>query len=200
MSSGRSRAWGDEVRLYTRGGDEGETGLLGNRRVAKSDPVIEAIGQLDELNAWIGLVVAVCADPSLAGILRRIQSDLFELGAELASPDPRHKLSFDRIAELEQEIDRLSEELPPLRHFILPGGDVAGAYCHVARAVARRAERSVVGLGHNSGSGASPDPLVVVYLNRLSDLLFAVARVLNHRRGRPEQPWTGDNPGPSDND
>lgn len=206
------------VRIYTRGGDDGETGLLGNRRVLKSDPVIEAVGQLDELNAWLGLVVAAWEDDELTSILRQVQRDLFELGAELASPTPRAWLSPDRIAALEREIDRLWAELPPLRHFILPGGGRAGALCHVARTVARRAERAVVALARGTaapeaasedpagpcepdpGAVPRPNPLIVAYLNRLSDLLFVVARVLNHRAGRPEPHWTGDRPGEGSGD
>lgn len=176
------------MRIYTRGGDGGETGLLGNRRVSKADPLIEAIGQLDELNAWLGLVISTSEDEALNGVLTQAQGDLFEMGAELASPTPDSRLSPEQISRLEREIDRLSESLPPLRHFILPGGGRAGALCHVARTVARRAERSVVALRHEDSS----NPLIAAYLNRLSDLLFVAARWLNHQAGKVEAVWKGD--------
>lgn len=183
------------MRIYTRGGDQGETGLSGRRRVSKADPVIEAVGQLDELNAWLGLVVSTSQELDLSQILVEIQRDLFELGAELASENPASRLSPERISFLEQHIDRLSLALPPLRHFILPGGDRTGALCHVARTVARRAERAVVALGRcNPSDAGAAESLIVAYLNRLSDLLFVMARTFNHRAGRPEPLWQRDEP------
>ncbi|HLS90936.1 MAG TPA: cob(I)yrinic acid a,c-diamide adenosyltransferase [Limnochordia bacterium] len=174
--------------LYTRHGDEGETGLLGHRRVSKGDPLIEAIGDVDELNAWLGLIVTECGDPSLRSLLIACQRDLFEVGAELASFGDQPRLRQERVFWLEKAIDDLTANVPPLKHFILPGGHRVAACCHIARAVARRAERSVVRLP----GGAAARPVLCAYLNRLSDLLFAAARWLNHKTGTAEPQWSGD--------
>jgi cob(I)alamin adenosyltransferase len=178
-------------RIYTRTGDAGETGLFDGTRVAKSDPRVDAYGNVDELASWLGLVRSHVNDRDLIDILDRTQRDLFALGAVLA--DPRHRiaprvekvvLDEGAVVRLEQWIDALEAGLPPLRRFILAGGGAAGAELHVARAVCRRAERSIVGLG----PGAVP-PTVLTYINRLSDLLFTMARAANNRAGVPEVEW-----------
>lgn len=179
------------TRIYTRTGDDGETGLFGGGRVPKSHRRVAAYGTVDELNAVIGWVVTLLADDARAEPLVTIQGDLFSLGAHLATPtDARSRehlppLPEDRVAELERWIDEAEEELDPLGSFILPGGAQAGAALHIARTVCRRAERVVVRLAAEE----EIDPLITVYLNRLSDLLFVRARLANRRAGVPERPW-----------
>jgi len=179
------------VKLYTRTGDAGETSLFGGTRARKDDPRVDAYGEVDELNAWLGLARASSNDPELATELQQLQRDLFALGAQLA--DPADKIAArvtkaalvdDDVARLERLIDKMEDQLPPLRRFILAGGAPAGAALHVARTVCRRAERRVVSLGPGS-----VDPVLIVYLNRLSDLLFVMARVANHRAGAVEVEW-----------
>ena len=181
------------VPIYTKTGDDGETGLFDGTRVSKADPRVEAYGEVDELNGWLGLVRAN-APGQVDALLDSIQRDLFALGAILA--DPAHKiasrvdkarLTGDDIARLERAIDTLEDGLPPLRRFILAGGCPAGALLHLARTVCRRAERRIVSLGP-PGSGAV-DPVAIVYMNRLSDLLFVMARFVNHQAGVPEVEW-----------
>jgi cob(I)alamin adenosyltransferase len=179
------------VKIYTKTGDEGETSLFDQSRVSKADARVDAYGEVDELNACLGAVRAAGIDADLSGALETIQKDLFAVGSRLADPSKR---VADRVTKaavkqadvdrLEQTIDRLEGELAPLRRFILPGGSMAGALLHVSRAVCRRAERRVVGLGPEA-----VEPLVVVYLNRLSDLLFVMARACNRRAGVPETEW-----------
>jgi len=177
------------MKLYTRTGDQGETSLFDGTRVSKADDRVDAYGEVDELSAWLGLARASGMPPDLDEPLARIQRDLFALGARLA--DPSHKiaprvdkatLGAEDIERLEWLIDRFDADLPPLRRFILAGGSPAGATLHVARTVCRRAERRVVAL-------AEADGLVVRYLNRLSDLLFVLARAANHRAGSAETEW-----------
>lgn len=187
-------------RIYTRTGDQGETGLFGGGRVSKTDPRVAAYGTVDELNATLGWVLATLAGDGeddgdggegsgVAGRITTIQRDLFALGAHLATPadapsrEHLPPLPADRPAELETWIDAADRELEPLTSFILPGGAPAGAALHVARTVCRRAERAVVALDDDT------DPFITVYLNRLSDLLFTWARLMNHRAGAPETPW-----------
>jgi cob(I)alamin adenosyltransferase len=179
------------VKIYTRTGDAGETSLFDNSRVSKADPRVDAYGEVDELNACLGAVRAAGLDPDLSEELERIQRELFAIGARLADPAARIATRVTKavvaggdVARLEQLIDRCESDLPPLRRFILPGGTPAGALLHLARTVCRRAERRVVGLG-----GDAADPLVIVYLNRLSDLLFVLARTVNHRGRVPEVEW-----------
>jgi cob(I)alamin adenosyltransferase len=179
------------VKIYTRTGDQGDTSLIGSR-VRKDDPRVVAYGEVDELNAALGLAKAEAADAALADLLRGIQKDLFAIGARLADPASRaleargkEPVTAGRIDELERAIDQSEADLPPLRSFILPGGNRLGASLHVARTVCRRAERCVVSLSAQT----SIDPLVLVYLNRLSDLLFVLARLANHRAGCTEDPW-----------
>ena len=179
------------MKIYTRTGDAGETGLFDGRRVSKADLRVDAYGEVDELNAALGLVLASGVDPEMAAMLRAIQGDLFAVGGRLA--DPSHKVA-DRVekmnvgatgvARLEQWIDQLEAELPPLRRFILPGGAAAGAALHLARTVCRRAERRIVQLGADEVPAE-----LLAYVNRLSDFLFVAARAVNHRAGVPELEW-----------
>jgi len=182
------------VKIYTRTGDTGETSLFSGDRARKDDPRVDAYGEIDELNAWLGLVRASHhhppLDPALDQEIVALQRDLFALAAQLA--DPADKLAprvtkavidDDHILRLEQLIDRLEAELPPLRRFILAGGTGAGAALHVARTVCRRAERRMVALD------PPVDPVLLRYVNRLSDLLFVLARATNHRGGIPETEW-----------
>ena len=178
------------MKIYTRTGDAGETSLFGGSRVSKADSRVDAYGDVDELNAWLGLVRANSLDADLTEPLVRIQQDLFALGAQLADPRDRiaervrkASLGDADVERLEQLIDRLESELPPLRRFILAGGSPAGAALHVARTVCRRAERRMVALT------PLPDAVLIRYVNRLSDLLFVIARVVNHRAGMPEIEW-----------
>lgn len=179
------------MRIYTRTGDAGETSLGGGRRVSKADAWIEALGTVDELNAALGLARTYLSDPDLQALLQSIQNDLFNLGAELAAPpEPNQEgavphLRSDQVTALEHSIDRLSAALPPWRQFILPGGTPGAAALHLACTIARRAERRVVALRPPE----TVNPEVRRYLNRLSDLLFVLARTVNHRSGTPELPW-----------
>ena len=179
------------MKIYTKGGDAGETSLFDNSRVSKADTRVDAYGEVDELNACLGAVLAAGVDRDLADVLEAIQKELFAVGAKLADPGARiaprvtkATVGGAEVSRLEATIDRLETELPALKQFILPGGSLPGALLHMARTVCRRAERRVVGLGANA---VGPD--VLVYLNRLSDLLFVMARAANHRAGVPETEW-----------
>ena len=179
------------MKIYTKGGDAGETSFFDGSRVSKADLRVDAYGEVDELNACLGAARGVCQDADLRDALAAIQQQLFAVGARLADPSVKIAERVTKagvreadVERLEQLIDRLETELPPLRRFILPGGGAAGAWLHVARTVCRRAERRVVGLGENV-----VEPIVVRYLNRLSDLLFVMARAANHRQGVPETEW-----------
>ncbi|HEX7878387.1 MAG TPA: cob(I)yrinic acid a,c-diamide adenosyltransferase [Candidatus Eisenbacteria bacterium] len=179
------------TRVYTRSGDDGTTGLGTGGRVPKDHLRIEAYGTVDELNSVIGLALTADLDPWLVEVLGHIQNDLFHLGSDLCIPEadkaampvptvePRH------VDELERWMDTMQEELTPLENFILPGGAVGAAHLHVARTVCRRAERLAVHLSRTEPIG----PLVVRYLNRLSDALFVMARFENLRKGRPDISW-----------
>ena len=178
------------MKLYTRTGDTGETALFDNSRVSKADPRVDAYGEVDELNAWLGLARARGLDGDLDAELLHIQRDLFAVGAQLADPADRLASRVSKaflkdtdVTRLEALIDRLELEVPPLTRFILAGGAESGASIHVARTVCRRAERRIVGLV------PQPDPLLIQYMNRLSDLLFVLARVVNHRAHQPETEW-----------
>ena len=172
------------TRVYTKSGDTGETSLVDGSRVSKADPRVAAYGDVDELNSWLGVTRCSLTDSSLDALLETIQNELFILGADLASPLPLAvpRIEEGQITALEAAIDQLMEELEPLREFILPGGSLAGAQLHVARTLARRAERWVVSLA----AVTEINPASLIYLNRLSDLLFVMARVANRRAGRPE--------------
>ena len=182
-------------RVYTKGGDKGETSLIGGDRVSKADPRLECYGTLDELNAIVGLVIEALADsnagPHLTPILRRVQNELFNLGCELATPDAEQRAKLPRIEErhvtaLERDIDAVNDELPALKSFVLPGGGWPSAYSHLARTVCRRAERLVVGLMQAEDLGGE---LPVMYLNRLSDALFVWGRWAAHKDDKPEPVW-----------
>jgi len=176
------------TRIYTRGGDAGETSLGDGSRVSKLDPRIAAYGTVDELNAAVGLVLAgPCPEP-VASVLRRVQNELFDLGADLSVPlerDDRLRVTQEQVDALEDECDAFNADLPELRSFVLPGGTEAAARLHLARTICRRAEReALAAAGEHSVS-----PLPLVYLNRLSDLLFILARSANAAAGQDEPLW-----------
>jgi len=182
------------MKIYTKTGDEGETGLFGGTRLGKDDPRVEAYGAVDELNSQLGVVASLdLPGDDMVQTLAAIQSSLFDVGAELGTaPDRLPELTMptldaEAIAGLEALIDAADRELPPLTSFVLPGGTVVAAQLHVARTVCRRAERRVVALGHVSGVRGE----LIRYLNRLSDLLFVWARLANHRAGVGDVPWVG---------
>lgn len=178
------------MKLYTRTGDTGHTSLFDNTRVSKADARIDAYGEVDELGAWLGLVQSAPVDPDVARTLTHVQRDLFALGAQLA--DPSHKIA-DRVVKafitdedvgrLEQQIDAYEREVPPLTRFVLAGGSSTAAALHVARTVCRRAERRIVALE------PPVEPVLIRYVNRLSDLLFVLARAVNHRSGVADTEW-----------
>ncbi|HXG69016.1 MAG TPA: cob(I)yrinic acid a,c-diamide adenosyltransferase [Gemmatimonadaceae bacterium] len=181
------------MKIYTKTGDDGDTGLFGGGRVQKDDPRVEAYGDVDELNAALGVARAADPMPRIDEVLVPLQRDLFSIGALLATPDrekmqqhlSKAKIDDGRIAELERAIDECERELQPLRAFIIPGGTQKAAALHLARTVCRRAERRVVRLQRD----VEIPQLVVIYLNRLSDLLFMLARVANVRAGNDEVTW-----------
>lgn len=179
------------MKIYTKTGDAGETSLFDGTRVAKNHPRVDAYGEVDELQASLGVARAAGLPADLDEMCVTMQRDLFAVGSRLA--DPSHKIAARvekaqvgdaHVARLEGWIDTLDAELPPLRHFILSGGTPAGAALHLARAVCRRAERAVLSLGADA-----VEPVVVIYLNRVSDLLFTMARAANHRTGVTETEW-----------
>jgi cob(I)alamin adenosyltransferase len=179
------------MKIYTRTGDDGTTGLFGGARTRKDDPRVEAYGTVDETNATIGWVRAAGPAPQIERVLERAQSTLFDVGASLATPPEKRSgasaVDDADVLELERAIDALEAHLPPLRTFVLPGGCEAAARLHVARTVCRRAERLVVTL-----AASSPvEPSIVRWLNRLSDLLFVQARFQNHVANVADVPWKG---------
>ncbi len=172
------------TRIYTRTGDAGETTLGDLSRVSKLDPRIGAYGAVDELNSWLGLVLAGGVPDAFRSVLERVQNDLFDVGADLSVPvevEGRLRVTQEQVDALEGDCDRFNEELPVLKSFVLPGGTEAAARLHVARAVARRAELAAL--------RADVSPLARVYLNRVSDLLFILARAANAAAGRDEPLW-----------
>lgn len=182
------------VKIYTKTGDRGETGLFDGSRVPKHSPRVDAYGEVDELNAILGVALAfIRDDEELCACLLAIQRDLFVVGAHLADPTARVEakrgekahLTEEKVTQLEHWIDQFEEGLPPLRRFILPGGSKGGATLHHARTVCRRAERRIVALSQQ----VEVSPLIITYMNRLSDFLFVTARVENLRKNRPETPW-----------
>jgi cob(I)alamin adenosyltransferase len=182
------------AKIYTRSGDSGETGLYRGPRVGKDCLRIETCGTIDELNSAIGLIRAERIPPRADALLATIQNWLFELGAEVATPDPQRQgtqyITPEYVRELEEAIDQLDAELPPLDRFILPGGERAGALTHFARAVCRRAERRLVALVREGLELGTPlSPVVLAFINRLGDFLFVLARWLNHQAGVVEHPW-----------
>jgi cob(I)alamin adenosyltransferase len=183
-------------KIYTRRGDDGSTGLFGGPRVTKDTLRVAAYGEVDELNSALGVAREELRDPEqreIAEIVDRLQSELFNLGGQLATPDaaaaPKDvpRIETEDVARLEVEIDRFTAQLPPMRNFILPGGSRPGAALHLCRTVCRRAERKAVEL---SRTEAMPEH-ALSYLNRLSDLLFVMARAANLRAGGHEVPWKG---------
>lgn len=181
-------------RVYTKGGDKGQTSLIGGERVSKAAPRVECYGAVDELNAALGLVRTALGGSAAAGTLlpmiSRIQNELFNLGAELATPDPDRRARSPRIearhvTALEEEIDALNEDLPELRSFVLPGGGWTSSYLHLARTICRRAERLVVAVGDGEDLGEH----ALVYLNRLSDALFVFGRWAAMVEGGTEPLW-----------
>lgn len=178
-------------RIYTKTGDQGETSLGDGTRVPKNHPRVAAYGSVDELNAVLGLLLALVPDIAEADLLRSVQNDLLDLGADLCvppsalePPGQRLRVRPAQVAAFESAIDRLNSDLEPLRSFVLPGGRLAAAWCHLARTVCRRAERDAVALAQ----GEAVNPQVIIYLNRLSDLLFVLARVCNGK-GQDDVLW-----------
>ena len=176
------------TRIYTRGGDQGETSLGDGSRVSKLDSRIAAFGAVDELNAALGVVLAGSCPDDVRAVLVRVQNELFDLGADLSVPmehEARLRVTQSQVDALERDCDRLNSELPELKSFVLPGGTDAAARLHVARTICRRAEREAL-----AASGLHTiNPLTVVYLNRLSDLLFILARAANAAGGHEEPLW-----------
>jgi len=182
---------GGLAKIYTRRGDDGSTGLFGGPRVRKDDLRVSAYGDVDELNSALGVAREEVPEGDLRALIDVLQSELFTLGAQLATPDPEAapkevpRITPQQVERLEREIDRLTEQLPPMKNFILPGGSRAGAALHLCRTVCRRAERKLVELAESA-----PVPQeVLAYMNRLSDLLFVMARAANLRAGGREIPW-----------
>lgn len=181
------------MKIYTRTGDAGETSLFGGGRVPKDHRRVVAYGEVDELNAALGLVAATEPRDFEHALVEQVQQDLFALGGQLASPHPakvakalqKTEIPEHRIVELEHVIDRIEKELPELQAFVLPGGTTKAALLHLARTACRRAERGVVHLAREE----SVPPLILRYLNRLSDLLFALARLANYRAQVPDKTW-----------
>jgi cob(I)alamin adenosyltransferase len=176
------------VKIYTKTGDDGTTGLIGNTRVKKSSPRIASYGTVDELNATIGVILSSKLEKDIADLLTKIQNDLFVVGADLANPNLDNKLNrvtSDMISFLEMEIDKLEEKLSPITFFILPGGDLIASQVHIARAVCRRAEINIVQLSEVEDINTE----CLIYMNRLSDLLFVVARTINKRKKISDIAW-----------
>jgi cob(I)alamin adenosyltransferase len=181
------------VGIYTKTGDDGTTGLLGPGRVSKDDIRVEVYGTVDELNAALGVARASGLDAAADDLVARLQDELFVLGSALADPSPdgpfHCAVTPRHVEDLESALDRLEEELTPLSQFILPGGCLPAAQLHLARTVCRRAERLAVTLSHAPGQDVPPT--IIVYLNRLSDLLFVLARAVNRRAGVADILWKG---------
>ena len=183
--------------IYTKTGDTGQTGLLSGRRVDKDDLRVAAYGELDELNAALGVARAQGLDPSIAVSVARVQEELFSLGSQLAAAEKADHPAIPRVradwtGALEREIDAADAELPGLHSFIIPGGAAGPAWLHLARTVCRRAERALVTLARREPL----DPVLAAYVNRLSDWLFTMARLANHRAGTPEPLWRHPAPPP----
>ena len=180
-----------QMKIYTKTGDQGETGLFAGPRVLKNHPRIEAFGSVDELNSMLGVIRVEPLPDDVDTLVGRIQNELFALGAELATPEPALQnhpiIEVEHIKALESEIDRLEAGLLPLKEFILPGGSRAAALLHLARAICRRSERRVVHLRHTDSHAISDN--MVIYLNRLSDLLFVLARSINAASGVVDIAW-----------
>ena len=174
------------TKIYTRTGDAGDTGKADGARVSKDDCLIHAQGDIDELNSFIGLLASKVDDEALNQLILKIQHDLFNIGAEISLSQPL--ITAKDVEYLEQQLDHYNADLPPLKEFILPGGGEAASICHIARAVCRRAERNLVTLDKEQGIGSE----LLAYINRLSDLLFVLARVLTRNAGEKEVYWQSD--------
>lgn len=176
------------MKIYTKTGDDGTTGLIGNKRVKKSNPRIISYGMVDELNASIGIILSSKLGKDIRTMLTKIQNDLFVVGADLANTNPENKLNrvtSEMVSYLEKEIDRLEEKLSPITYFILPGGDLIASHVHLARAICRRAETNMVHLAESENVNNE----CLIYMNRLSDLLFVVARTINKRKKISDVAW-----------
>ena len=176
------------MKIYTKTGDDGNTGLQGNYRISKSHPRIISYGTVDEANAALGIVLTNSLDEDVIEILTQIQNDLFLVGADLSNPnlnDMKNRISLDMVEKLEQYIDKFESELPPLTNFILPGGDPSAAQLHYVRTVVRRAETQTVQLSEKDEINSN----CIKYLNRLSDLFFVMGRLINKRKNREDIPW-----------
>ena len=176
------------TKIYTKTGDDGTTGIIGGGRVMKSGPRVIAYGAIDELNATIGVILSSEIDLDISKILSRIQNDLFVVGSDLANPDlseSSSRVAAEMVTFLENSIDELEHELDPITYFILPGGDLTSSYLHLARAVCRRAETNIVKLSESD----SINKTCQIYINRLSDLLFVIARIINKRKKIKDIAW-----------
>ena len=176
------------MKIYTKTGDGGTTGLIGNKRVKKSNPRIVSYGMVDELNASLGIVLSSKLGKDIRDLLIKIQNDLFVVGADLANSDMKNKsnrVTSDMVLFLEKEIDRLEEKLSPITYFILPGGDLVASQVHLARAICRRAETNLVALSETGEINNN----CLIYMNRLSDLLFVIARTINKRKKVLDIAW-----------
>ncbi|MDH3312769.1 MAG: cob(I)yrinic acid a,c-diamide adenosyltransferase [Nitrosopumilus sp.] len=176
------------LKIYTKTGDDGNTGVQGNLRISKSHPRIIAYGTVDEANAALGIVLTNSLDDDITNLLTRIQNELFLVGADLSNPnlnDIKNRVSLKMIQNLEFSIDRFESELPPLTNFILPGGEIAAAQLHYVRTIVRRVETQVVQLSEKDEINLN----CMIYLNRLSDLFFVVSRLINKRKGNDDILW-----------
>jgi cob(I)alamin adenosyltransferase len=176
------------VKIYTKTGDDGSTGLIGGNRVRKSSPRIIAYGAVDELNSSLGIALSLKLDADISDLLTKIQNDLFAVGADLANPDLKNisnRVTDDMVQFLESNIDKLEMELNPISYFILPGGDQIASQIHMARAISRRAETSIVYLAEIEEINTT----CKIYINRLADLLFVIARVINKRKMIKDVAW-----------
>ncbi len=176
------------MKIYTKTGDDGTTGLIGNKRVKKSHPRIASYGMVDELNASIGMILSSKLGKDIRDLLTTVQNDLFVVGADLANANLKNKsnrVTPKMVSYLEKEIDRLEEKLSPITYFILPGGDLIASQIHLARAICRRAETNMVHLSESEDINNS----CLIYMNRLSDLLFVVARTINKRKKISDVAW-----------
>ena len=176
------------MKIYTKTGDDGNTGLQGNLRISKSHSRIKSYGMVDEVNAALGLVLSYSLDEDVQETLEKIQNDLFVVGSDLSNPnlnDVKNRVSLELVEQLETKIDRFESELDPLANFILPGGDIAAAQIHHARTIVRRAETQAVELAETDEINAN----CIRYLNRLSDLFFVMGRLVNKRKGRQDILW-----------
>lgn len=176
------------TKIYTKTGDDGSTGIIGGKRVSKSNQRIVAYGAVDELNSSIGIILSSKLDDDIHDILEKIQNDLFVVGADLANPnlnESSNRITQDMVKFLETQIDKFENELTPITYFILPGGDTISSQVHLARSISRRAETHIVQLSENDAI----NKICQVYINRLSDLLFVIARVINKRKMRKDVAW-----------